>query len=97
MQHLLGPHVLATLPHGQAAALTGRSFFPSLMSAPFADALKVAFTFATVACLVAAAASLLRGPRYHHEEDASPGAAALKGEALEPAPAGIASAFERSA
>jgi MFS family permease len=70
MQHLLGPHVLASLPHAQAAELTGRSFFPSLMSGPFAQALNVAFTFALVACLIAAAASLLRGGRYHHEDGA---------------------------
>ena len=53
------------LPHAQAAILTGRGFFPSLISGPFAQALNVAFTFALVACLIAAAASLLRGGRYH--------------------------------
>ena len=63
MEHLLGPHVLASLPHGQAAALTGRDFFPTLMSGPFADALNVAFTFAFVACLVAAGGlAAARGP-----------------------------------
>jgi hypothetical protein len=111
MQHLLGPHVLAALPHAQAAELTGRGFFPSLMSGPFADALNVAFTFALVACLIAAAASLLRGGRYHHEDHP-----AIGGEALgphrglpttatvpsgpptgEPAPSGIAPALQRSA
>jgi MFS family permease len=96
MQHLLGPHVLAALPHDQAAALTGRAFFPTLMSGPFADALHVAFTFALVACLVAAAASLLRGGRYHHDDE-SPGEAALEGEAIEPLPSGIASALHRTA
>ncbi len=96
MQHLLGPHVLAALPHDQAAALTGRAFFPTLMSGPFADALHVAFTFALVACLVAAAASLLRGGQYHHDDE-SPGEAALEGEAIEPLPSGIASALHRTA
>jgi MFS family permease len=95
MQHLLGPHVLAALPQGQAAQLTGRGFFPSLMSVPFGDALKVAFTFALIACLVAAAASLLRGGRYHHDDE-SPGEAAVEGEAIEPFPSGIASALERA-
>ena len=28
IEHLLGPHVLATLPHAHAAALKGRGFFP---------------------------------------------------------------------
>jgi len=92
MQHLLGPHVLAALPHAQAATLTGRGFFPSLMSAPFAQALNVAFTFALAACLIAAAASLLRGGRYHHEDHA-----ALEGEAVEPLPSGLAPALQRSA
>jgi hypothetical protein len=96
MQHLLGPHVLAALPHDQATLLTGRGFFPSLMSAPFGDALEVAFTFALIACLVAAAASLLRGGRYHHDDE-SPGEAAIEGEAIEAIPSGIASALGRSA
>jgi len=91
MEHLLGPHVLATLPHAQAAALTGRAFFPALMSGPFAQALNVAFTFALVACLVAAGASLLRGGRYHHDDHA-----ALEGEAVEPIPSGIAPALQRT-
>jgi len=92
MQHLLGPHVLAALPHAQAATLTGRGFFPSLMSGPFAQALNVAFTFALVACLIAAAASLLRGGRYHHDDHA-----ALEGEAVEPVPSGIAPVLQRTA
>jgi hypothetical protein len=76
IEHLLGPHVLASLPHAQAAQLTGRSFFPSLMSGPFSDALRVAFSFALVACLVAGAASLLRGGRYTHAEPVVGGEAA---------------------
>ena len=44
-----------------SAALTGPSFFPHLISAPFRDGLHAAFAFAIVACLVAAAASLMRG------------------------------------
>jgi MFS family permease len=95
MQHLLGPHVLASLPHAQAVTLTGRSFFPSLMSAPFASALKFAFTFALIACLIAAAASLLRGPRYQHDEE-PPWRAAVEGEAIEPFPSGIASVLQRT-
>ncbi len=68
IQHLLGSHALASLsPHSQAL-LTGRSFFPHLISAPFRDGLHEAFAFAILACLIAAAASLLRGGRYHHVE-----------------------------
>jgi MFS family permease len=59
---LLGPTgILARLPHARAAYLTGRSFFPSLISAPFSSGLHEAFDFAIVAMLIAAAASWLRG------------------------------------
>ena len=68
MQTLLGPHVLGSLPASQAHALTGRSFFPQLISGPFHTALVYAFVFAAVACVVAAFASLLRGGKYHHQE-----------------------------
>jgi MFS family permease len=74
MATLLGPHVLASLPPGQAHALTGQGFFPHLISSPFHTALVYAFAFAIVACLVAAFASLLRGGKYHHAE-AAPAAA----------------------
>jgi MFS family permease len=68
MATLLGPHVLHSLPAGQSTVLTGRQFFPSLISSPFHTALVYAFVFAIVACLVAAVASLLRGGKYHHQE-----------------------------
>jgi MFS family permease len=71
IQTLLGP-VLAHLPASHAAFLTGHSFFPSLISAPFHAGLDMAFDFAIAACLVAAVASLLRGKRYVHEVDAAP-------------------------
>jgi MFS family permease len=65
---LLGPHVLHELPAGQAQTLTGRSFFPHLISSPFHTALVYAFIFAIAACVVAAFASLLRGAKYVHVE-----------------------------
>ena len=68
MQTLLGPHVLGALPAAQAHELTGRSFFPQLISGPFHSALVYAFAFAAIACVVAAVASLLRGAKYHHQE-----------------------------
>jgi MFS family permease len=71
VEHLLGPHVLAGLSAHDQAALTGHGFFPALISDPFRHGLHVAFTFAIVACLIAAAASLMRGGRMVHEE-ASP-------------------------
>ncbi|TCO46461.1 MFS transporter [Actinocrispum wychmicini] len=60
IQQLLGP-VVGQLPPDQAGYLTGRSFFPSLITGPFADGLHVAFWFAIAACVVAAVASWLGG------------------------------------
>jgi MFS family permease len=71
IQMLLGK-TLATLPAGHAAYLTGHSFFPSLISAPFSRGLDIAFDFAIAACLVAAVASLLRGKHYVHDLQAAP-------------------------
>jgi len=71
IQNLAGPHVLATLSAHSRAIVTGRSFFPHLISDPFRAGLHEAFAFAIVACLVAAAASLLRGGIYHHDEGAA--------------------------
>ncbi len=64
---LLGPTgALNHLPPGQAAYVTGRSFFPKLIEAPFADGLHLAFTFAALATLIAIVASAFRGRRYLH-------------------------------
>ncbi len=78
IQHLLGPHVLAGLSAHDQAALTGSSFFPTLVSGPFRDGLHVAFTFAIVACLVAAPASALRGRSWVHGDTGSPRRPALE-------------------
>ena len=58
MQQLLGPE-LHRLPADHAAYLTGRSYFPHLITAPFHQGLVIAFLFAIVACVIAAIASLL--------------------------------------
>jgi MFS family permease len=62
IQQLLGP-ILNTLPANQASYLTGRSFFPNLISHPFSAGLDAAFWFAVIACFVAAIASFLCGPK----------------------------------
>jgi MFS family permease len=73
IQHLLGAHALAAVSAPSRALLMGRSFFPHLISAPFQQGLHEAFFFSIGACLVAAAASLLRGGRYYAgDADASP-------------------------
>jgi MFS family permease len=66
---LLGPDVLQHLSPANANALTGRGFFPHLISSPFHTALVYAFVFAIVACVIAAFASLLRGSKYVHVEE----------------------------
>jgi MFS family permease len=68
IQSLLGPAVLHQLPAGHAAYLSGRGFFPALISGPFSDGLTVAFGFAIAACIVAAIASWLRGGKYVYRE-----------------------------
>jgi MFS family permease len=73
LQSLLGPHVLGSLPAGNAATLTSRSYFPHLISGPFEHGLQIAFVFAIIACLIAAVASYLRGGKYHYVEGAELG------------------------
>ena len=87
VQHLLGPHVLASLSLANRTALTGRSFFPQLISTPFRSGLHAAFIFAILACLIAAAASLMRGGRYHYTEQAPALSSTGEAEAEQVSPA----------
>jgi MFS family permease len=80
VKSLLGPHVLNGLTHAQVTTLTGRSFFPHLITGPFSSALSTAFTFAAAACVIAAFASLLRGGKYHHEDAPTPPIEVVTGE-----------------
>ena len=68
LHSLLGPKVLAALTPAQQAHLTGRAFFPSLISGPFKHGLTIILTFSIVMCLLAAWASWLRGVKYIHHE-----------------------------
>ena len=61
IRSLLGNHVLAQLSPTNQAVLTGHSYFPKLISPAFHSGLTEAFLFATIACLIAAAASWSRG------------------------------------
>ena len=86
---LLGS-VVSKLPASHAAYLTGHAFFPALIAAPFQQGLDIAFDFAIAACLVAAVASLLRGRRYVHEEQAVVAVAEVEsGDDLEGREAGV--------
>jgi MFS family permease len=69
IKQLLAPTgALAKLPPANAARLTGKSFFPQLISQPFHHGLVIVFTMAVVVLFIAAAASLLRGGRYVHDD-----------------------------
>ncbi|WP_132432822.1 MFS transporter [Pseudonocardia endophytica] len=72
IQQLLGP-VLGSLPPDQASFLTGRSFFPQLITGPFADGITAAFTFAVIACVVAAIASWFAGGKVRRSESSADG------------------------
>jgi MFS family permease len=63
IEHLLSQyHALHYLSPAGRQALTGRAFFPHLISAPFHDGLIVVFATAAGLSAVAAVASLMRGP-----------------------------------
>ncbi|MDA8346811.1 MAG: MFS transporter [Thermaerobacter sp.] len=72
LKTLLGPKVLAALPAADARTLTGRDFFPHLISGPFKHGLIVVLTFSIVMCLIAAAASWMRGARFVYDEQEEP-------------------------
>jgi hypothetical protein len=62
IQNLLKPSgVLTTLPSSHQQVLTGRQFFPQLISGPFHHGLIIVFAVSAAMSLFAAFASLLRG------------------------------------
>jgi hypothetical protein len=66
---LLAPTgALASLSAGNAAVLTGRGFFPSLIAGPFHHALITVFTAAAAMALTGALVSLLRGGQFYYRE-----------------------------
>ncbi len=70
--HLVPPQVLGSLPPGNADRLTGKEFFPHLISGPFAYGLTIVFVAAVAMCVVAAVVSALRGTRYIYEDEPEP-------------------------
>ncbi|GAC1539523.1 MAG: MFS transporter [Acidimicrobiales bacterium] len=63
MKTLLGPKLTTLTPAAQAN-VTGRSFFPHLISNPFMHGLRIALTMAVVMLIIAAVASWMRGGKY---------------------------------
>ncbi len=62
--HLLAARgVLSALPAAARQTITGREFFPDLISGPFQHGLVVVFALATALTVLAALASALRGGR----------------------------------
>jgi MFS family permease len=81
MQQLLGP-LLNNLSPSHMAYVTGREFFPNLITGPFHDGLGVAFGFAIAASVIAAIASALTGKIKPPQEVAAQ-AVAAEGAATE--------------
>jgi MFS family permease len=66
---LLGPSgVLDTLPSKNVHTLTGKTFFPHLMSGPFHHGLVSVFGTAALMMVIAAAASWAAGGKYVHDD-----------------------------
>jgi hypothetical protein len=65
VQHLLAAsHALSSLPAASQKVLTGREFFPQLISEPFHHGLTIVLIMSTALSVLAGLASLLRGGRY---------------------------------
>src|SRR5260370_10208244 len=90
VRELLAPTgILNHLPPGHAALLTGKTFFPQLIAQPFHHGLVIVFSMAIAVLVLAAAASLLRGGRYVHEETpVTPGPGLTAGAPRPPRPRG---------
>jgi MFS family permease len=64
VRYLLAQHgSLSSLTPAQRSLLTGREFFPNLISGPFHDGLVLVFAVSAVLGVIAAAVSLLRGSK----------------------------------
>lgn len=67
---ILGPTgVLKSLSSANATALTGKAFFPQLISAPFHSGLIIVFIAAAVMSIIGAIASVLMGAKYVHDDE----------------------------
>ena len=70
--NLLGPSgLLRTLPAKNVATLTGREFFPNLISGPFHHGLTIVFTAAALMAVCGAAVSWMRGKKPEASQELS--------------------------
>ncbi|MEY2524087.1 MAG: hypothetical protein QOJ66_2652 [Ilumatobacteraceae bacterium] len=69
MEKLVPKATLDELTPAQSADITSKTFFPELISDPFIDGLRIAFSASVVMCLVAALASWKRGGKYIADDE----------------------------
>ncbi len=65
--HTLPASIMSSIPPATVNFLTGSTFFPNAISAPFMNALREAFIIGAIMCVVAAICSALRGGKYIYE------------------------------
>lgn len=74
MQQMIPPAVLSSMTPAAQANLISTSFFPTVISAPFIDALRTVFLFSALLSLLAALFSFLRGKMFVYEKTEQPAA-----------------------
>jgi MFS family permease len=95
VQNLLAPTgLLRTLPAKNVATLTGRTFFPTLISGPFHHGLMIVFIAAALMALIGAAVSWMRGgkPELDLPSDSEPAAGSAGADSAVSEAAGTATA-----
>jgi MFS family permease len=70
MEKLLGSASAAHVTAAQWATITGKEFFPKLISGPFMKGLRITLSTSFVMMLIAAWASWMRGGKYVHDDGA---------------------------
>ncbi len=71
--HLLAPSgVLSKLPRPDFSVLTGKQFFPNLISGPFHHGLTIVFSVAACMGFLSAVTSVLRGGKFMYTEESGP-------------------------
>ena len=80
LAELIPEDTLKALPPENAAMITGKHFFPDLISKPFMHGLTFAFSFSLILYLLAAVASWLGGGRFVHDETVAPARVPAPGE-----------------
>jgi len=72
LKSLLPPQALQGLSANKVALITGHTFFPNLIGAPFMHGLGLAFIISFGLSVLAALASLFRGKHFVHRDDVEP-------------------------